>query len=504
MQQFFQQIVQTVGSYLPSLVAALAILVVGWLVALIVSAAVRGLLNRTSLDNRLVERMGLRRRGEAPFPTETVVAKVVYYLIMLFVLVAFFQTLGLTFITQPLNALLNKIFQFAPNILGAGVLLLVAWLIATAVRFVISKALGATNLDERLSSQVGLEGRPQVPMSETLASVAYWFILLLFLPAILGALGLQGLLAPVQGMVDDLLGFLPNLLGAGLILLVGWFVARIVRQIVTGLLVAAGADRLGERVGLGRVLGTQTLSGVIGTLVYALILIPTLIASLNALKIEAISGPATAMLTTLLNALPAIFGAAVVLGITYLIGRLVAGLVTNILTGIGFNRVLAWVGLGSQPGEGQRTPSEVVGSLVMIGLMLFATVEAANLLGFGIVADLVAQFLSFAAQVVLGLIIFGLGLYLGNLARGVVLSTAGAQANLLAQVARVAIIVLSAAMALRQMGIANDIVNLAFGLLLGAIAIAVALSLGLGTRHIAAREVEGWLASLRGTQTGDR
>jgi hypothetical protein len=298
-------------------------------------------------------------------------------------------------------------------------------------------------------------------------------------------------------MLDNLLGYLPNLLGAAIIVVVGWFVARIIRQIVTGLLVAAGADRLGERIGLGTAVEGQTLSGIIGTVLYALVLIPAVIAGLNALQIEAISGPATNMLNTLLDAIPAIFGAMIVLGVTYLIGKLVAGLVTNVLTSVGFNRVLALIGLGSEPQEGQRTPAEVVGYLVLIGLMLFATIEAADLLNFGIVADLVAEFLSFAAQVVLGIIIFGLGLYLANLARNVIVSTAGAQANLLSRAAYLAIIVLAAAMGLRQMGIADDIVNLAFGLLLGAIAVAVALAFGLGAREIAGRQVDSWFKQLR-------
>jgi hypothetical protein len=243
--------------------------------------------------------------------------------------------------------------------------------------------------------------------------------------------------------------------------------------------------------------GGQTLSGIIGTVLYALVLIPAIIAGLNALQIEAISSPATNMLNTLLDAIPAIFGAMIILGVTYLIAKLVANLVTNVLTSVGFNRVLALIGLGSEPTEGQRTPAEVVGYLVLIGLMLFATIEAAELLNFGIVADLVAEFLSFAGQVVLGIIIFGLGLYLANLVRSVILSTAGVQANILSRAAYLAIIILAGAMGLRQMGIADDIVNLAFGLLLGAIAVAVALAFGLGSRNIAAREVEGWFKQLR-------
>jgi hypothetical protein len=494
MPELVNQIIQTVGGYLPNIVAAVVILIVGWLVALLVAAIVRGVLNRTTLDNRIASWAGI----EQDVKLEPIISKTIYYIVMLFVLIAFFQALGLTIVTQPLNSLLNEVFRFAPKILAAGGLLLLAWLIAAGLKFVISKGLAATNIDDRLSSQAGLETERRVPFSETLANVVYWFIFLLFLPAILGALNIEGLLDPVQSMIDNVLSYLPNLLGAALILVVGWFAARIVRQIVTGLLAAAGADNLGDRIGLSNVAEGQTLSGLVGTVVYVLIIIPILIAGLNALQIEAISGPATNMLNTLLNAVPAIFGAMIILGVTYMIARLVAGLITNLLTTVGFNRVLGLIGLGrSESQEGQRTPAEVVGYLVMIGLMLFAAIEAAELLGFGIVADLASQFFAFGSQVVLGVIVFGIGLYLANLASSVISSTAGRNAAILSQAARLAIIVLVTAMALRQMGIAEDIVNLAFGLLLGAVAVAVALAFGLGARDIAGQQLESWLERLR-------
>ncbi len=496
----FNQIIQTFGDYFikfgGSILIAALILVGGWFLALIVAAVVRKGLERTSLDNRLAQRLGM---DPSEFNIETVAGKVAFWLIMLFVVVAIFQVLNLAVVAGPLNQLLEDIFAAVPNLLYAGLLLLAAWLIATFLRFIVSKGLGATKLDDTLTSQVGLAEEQQVPMSETLANIVYWFVFLLFLPPILDALGMQGLLDPVQGMVDDLLSFVPNILAASVIILVGWFVARIIRQIITSLLVAVGADSLGERVGIT---GEQTLSAIIGTVVYAIVLLVAIIQGLDALEIEAISGPATAMLTTLLNAIPNIFGAMVILGVTYLIGRLVAGLLTSILANIGFNKVLELIGL--KPVEGQRTPAEVVGYLVVVGLMLFATVEAANLLGFTILADLVANFLSFAGDIVLGVIIFGLGLYLANVACNVVLGTAGTRAVFLSQVTRLAIIILTTAMALRQMGIAYDIVNLAFGLLLGAIAVAVALAFGLGAREIAAREVEGWFKQLRSTTDDDQ
>jgi hypothetical protein len=496
MQVILDQITRLVGGYIPNFVGALAILVIGWLVALIIRALVRGALRRTTLDNRLA-RWIFGEEAVKEIEIEQQVAKGVYYLIMIFVLIAFFQALRLTVITEPLTQLLNQVFEYAPRLLGAGLLLLIAWVVASALRLVISRVLTAAKIDERLGTSAGLEEEERVPLAQTLGNAMYWLVFLLFLPAVLNALELEGLLQPVQGMINQILGFLPNIFAAGLILAVGWFIARIVQQIVTNLLAAIGTDQLSEKVGLASVLGKQRLSGLLGLVVYILILIPVLIAALNALALEAITQPASNMLNAILKAIPAIFAAILVVVIAYMVGRVVAGLINNLLAGVGFNNILARLGLGKEPGEGERTPSEIVGYLVLVAIMLFAAIEASRILGFVLLADLVAQFTAFAGQVVLGLIIFAIGLYLANLAAKTVEASGVAQSGLLAVAARVSILVLAGAMALRQMGLANEIINLAFGLLLGAIAVATALAFGLGGRELAARELEGWLKSVK-------
>jgi hypothetical protein len=352
-------------------------------------------------------------------------------------------------------------------------------------------------LDDRLASNAGVSLEGQPPLSETLASIVYWFVLLLFLPAVVGALNIQGLLLPIQSMITIVLAYLPNFLAAALILLIGWVVARIVRLIATNFLAAVGTNRLGARVGLPTEVGPQSLSGIIGTVIYVLILIPVIISALQVLQIEAISTPATNMLATLLGAIPAIFGAMIILGVTYFVARLVSGLVVTLLSGIGFNRVLGLIGLGAETAQAGWTPADVVGYLVLIGLMLFAAVEAAEVLGFTMAAALVTAFLYFAGQIVVGVVILGIGLFLAGVARRAVLGLAGAQADLLSRVAYAAVVILTVFMGLRQMGIAEDIINLAFGLLLGALAVAFALAFGLGSREIAAREVESVLKRWR-------
>ena len=494
-QEFLSEMGRLLGAYVPSLIGALIILLVGWLVAAIVAAIVRAALRRTTWDEQLAS-WALGEERAKGIEAGAWVAKGVFYLIMLFVVVAFLEALGLTIVTQPLNMILITLSAYLPRVLGAGMLLLFAWLAASALRFLATKALSVANIDQRLSSKAGFEEEGIRP-SKALANALYWLVFLLFLPAVLDALGMQGLLGPVQGMVDNILGFLPNIFAAGLILVVGWFVARILRRFTVSLLAAIGADRLSEQVGLATVLGKQRLSGLLGLVVYILIFIPVVVAALNALALDAITEPATNMLNMFMEAIPAIFAAAVLIGIAYVLGRMVAGLITNLLTGMGFNSIMAWLGLAREPGEGRSTASQIVGYLVLVGIMLFASIEALRLLGFASVAELATAFTAFSGQVILGLFIFGLGLWLANLAAKTIRASGTAQAGLLAMASRVSILVLAGAMAVRQMGVANDIINTAFGLLLGAIAVAVALAFGLGGREIAARELEEWVRSVR-------
>jgi hypothetical protein len=349
--------------------------------------------------------------------------------------------------------------------------------------------MGAAKIDERIGTQAGVEEEKKVPLTKTIGDVVYWLIFLLFLPAVLGALNLEGLLEPVQRMLDKFLGFLPNLFAAALIGVIGWFVARIVRQIVTSLLAAVGSDRLSDRVGLA------PLSKLVGLIVYILILIPVIIAALNALALEAITLPASSMLDLILEAIPAIFAAGVVLTIAYVVGKVVAGLITDLLKGIGFNVILMRLGIGKEPEEGKRTPSEVAGYLSLVAIMLFAVFEASDLLGFEALSNMIAELTVLGGHILLGLIIFGIGLYLANLASTTIRASGAAQAGLLAVVARVAIIILAGSIAIRHMGLANEIINLAFGIILGATALAGAIAFGIGGRDIAARKLEKWIGS---------
>ncbi len=472
----------TLGGTLPSLLGAVAILVIGWLVAVIVRAGTRKGLKLIKLNDKIAS------STKSELDVESWGAAGVFWLIMFFVLIAFFNVINLEIVSEPLQRLVTKIFDFAPSLIAGGILALVAWVLASVARTLITGMLAKTQIDEKVSKAADMK-----PVSASIGDVLYWLILLLFLPAILGTLQLQGLLAPVQGMVDQLLAMLPNILGAIIIGLVGWFVAKILRDIVQNLLSVVGVDKLGEKAGLS---GNVSLSQLAGLLVFIFVFVPALVAALNTLQIEAISRPATDMLSAFMAAIPDIFAAVIILSIAYVLARFISGLIAQLLEGLGANALPQKLGFKAMTADGFAL-SKFVGTVVSVFIMLFATVEAANQLGFSQVSDIVATLIEFAGQVLLGGVILVAGFWIAGLAHAAVVKISGESAAALAGILRAAILGLVLAMGLRAMGIADDIVNLAFGLVLGAVAVAFALSFGLGGREAAGKQMEYWLSNLR-------
>src|SRR5690606_23984821 len=220
---------------------------------------------------------------------------------------------------------------------------------------------------------------------------------------------------------------------------------------------------------------------VLGSFVFAVIIITALIIAFEALGIEAISQPATSMLYEIMNAIPHIIAAGLILILAYVVSRFVANLVVDVLAGTGVDELPAK--MDAQRFLGTTKVSTIVGYMIVFFTMLFAVSEAANRLGFEQVSGLISMFIQFGANILLGAVILMIGFWLANIVAKVIGRGEYNSSRWLANLVRILIMGLVIAMGLRAMGIADSIVNLAFGLTLGAVAVAFALAFGLGGRQ---------------------
>lgn len=384
------------------------------------------------------------------------------------------------------DAAYGAIIAYGPKVMAAIAILIAAYIIGKVLSSTAKYIINRTSLGEQ-STQTGQD------LGDAMGKALFWVTMLVAVPAALGALGMEGLLQPMQAMVEKLLAFLPNLVGAGLILGLGWILATVAQRAVTSTLRAVQSDRLAERFGLAQVTGETGISNFAGVLIFTLLIIPVAIAALDALDIRSISGPAQQMLTSILDAIPNIFAAAIVLLLAFLIGRFASTTLASLLPTVGFDKVGDRVGLTGEVLAG--TPlSKVAGYVAFFAIMVFGLIEAAKLLNFAVVSDMLSTILALGGQILLGSVIIVFGVVAADFVAGIVEKSKDAKP--VAGLLRIAIIVLSVAMGLRQMGIANEIITLGFGLFLGALALGAAIAIGWGGKETAGRLLEKWTKNL--------
>jgi hypothetical protein len=133
----------------------------------------------------------------------------------------------------------------------------------------------------------------------------------------------------------------------------------------------------------------------------------------------------------------------------------------------------------------------------MVVVILAASIEALRRVGGDDIAVFLAQVTALGSKVIFGTLIIVVGIFLSNIIARLVGSGTG-EGGFAQTIVRYAIIALFTAIGLTFMGLADQIVMLAFGLILGSAAVATALAFGIGGRDAAARIADHWADQFTG------
>ena len=425
------------------LVAVILGLFIAWIGARIGTFIVRRILEAAKVDERVSESLD----------TKTQITKwvsiFVFWALFIFLIVQLVNfARGMGWLPSNLAAspeqtqFLNTVFA---QIVSVAVSLLVAWIVASILKFLVIRVLNFTRLDERLGEKV--EGNTPSNMNESVGKAVFWLVFLVFIPSILSNLGMEEVGSSVNGLVEQMLAFIPGVIGAAIIIFLGSLLARIVRQIVTSFLEGVGVDKFGERVGLSASQTAQPLSALIGMVVYLLILIPVVVQALAILNLPVITDIGTKLLDGVTNAILGTLGAAVILGVAYYLAKFISEIITNLLAGIGFDRLPSALGFKTAK---DSDLSKVVGYIVLVYVMLFAVQGTAETFGLASIAEIVGSLIALGGNILLGIAIFIAGIYLSNIAANFITTAGGKDSALFANVARWAILVFVAGIALSQ------------------------------------------------------
>ena len=376
------------------------------------------------------------------------------------------------------------------------VVLVVGYFIAKILSGIIA---GAINRIPFIADANEKSGPSTPKIGSSIGQALFWLLMLAVVAAALSVVGLGQVTEPVQNMWNEILGFLPQLLGALAILVFGLIFATIARRAVHSVLVAAQLDNLVARSGVSQETGAGSLSVALSWVVYALIAIFVISAAVGALGIDAISVPVLAMLTEITDALPNVVIFGLILAISYFVARLASTLVEQILPQFGIDNYVSKLGLMEAKEESGLTATKAISTVVGIAIMLFGLVEATQVLGFEILSDFVEIIIEQGGQILFGVLIILAGIIVAN-AVGKILDAAGSGASdMAAKAVKYAILILAVILGISRMGLDPQggffVLDVArYFVLAAAVAVGVggAIAFGLGGREWAAEQLRKW------------
>lgn len=385
------------------------------------------------------------------------------------------------------NVFISNLLAGVPTIVAALLILLVGWLVARGLRSLFKGLLGKINFGKRVDSQ------RKTSLTNSLGNILYYIIMVMVILAALERLGISQVLQPLGNMLDKFLSVIPNIVAAGLIAYIGYLLAKFVST-----LIKIGGDWLDKFVEKSGIKDTDKLIKVIRNIVFLVIFIPILIQAFNVLNFEAISDSANLVLSGFIDVLGKVILAVVVLLIFVFGGKFIVNIVKDILKGIGLDKVASKLDLQKMLGE-KQTLSGVVSNIVFFFIVFFGVITASEIVGLENLTGVLQNLLEVSGQILFGLFILLVGNYISKLLYNAV--ERSDNNKFVANVVRYVTLALFLAISLRTMGIANSIIDLGFGLTMGAVAVAIALSYGLGGREAAGESFREILNKFKSKKT---
>ncbi|RIJ24193.1 hypothetical protein D1224_08110 [Henriciella barbarensis] len=389
------------------------------------------------------------------------------------------------------NNTVIQVQDYGPKVLFALLILIGAYIIGLLFKWAISTAVNKTGFGK---GQADPDGKATKSLGDSLGIAAFWIIMLIGVIQALTRLELTQIVQPLNGMLSDVLNYLPNIFGAILIFIVFIIVANVVQKTVKAVFVFA--DPVPERLGLAD--GPVNISGVTATVLAAIVGILGAIAAFDVLAIEAISVPATAMLNEIIGAIPNILIAAILLTVFVIIGRFVHNLILRTLPNFGVDSAVAELGILKGADSGM-TASNVIAKGALFFIVLLGLVQAMRALEFEVLTNATYTVLDLAASIVFGAIIIFAGVVIARIVSGAMASSGDGASDTVAKVMKWAIIILATILGISRMELdptgGEFVLNVAEMLVMGAaigLAIACGIGFGWGGREWFARQLEKW------------
>lgn len=368
--------------------------------------------------------------------------------------------------------------QWAIGPIVALIVIFVGWLIAVISSTIVAGGINKTGFGEKAKKSGNDIGK-------SLASAVFWTILLIFILIGLSQLSfIANQLNFFNSMMKDIFSYIPKLVIGIVVFCIGIILAKVVKNVILSTLQVAQVDKFAAKHisgDQGKNTSSMSLSNSLATLASAIILILFGIAAIGIWNIPGISKPVSEMLELVLDYIPRVLGAVIIIVVAVFIGNFVSNLAQSTLPALGLDRSFSAIeGLDQSTPSKSFQASKFIGIVAFIAIVLMGLTAAMTSLNITSLSEVFHTLLVIGGKIILGAVIIGAGVFVANLVAQFISTIVG---TVLANIIRYVIIILISFMGLSEMGLGEGIVVSAFNWSVGAAAVAAAIAFGLGGRE---------------------
>ncbi len=365
------------------------------------------------------------------------------------------------------------------NALRALLLLIIGSFVAGIISKLVGSGIRKTRIDEKLNG---------AKLSVFFQKFIYILIMIMVLMTSLEMLGISNVLNPLNEMMVNFMSYIPNIIAAVLVFYIGYLLANMVAELIESV-----GEKIEESALKMKMSNKVDLVKILKNIAFISIMFVVITGAADTLQIEAISQPLKQILNLIASYLVNIIGAVVLIVVFSYAAKFISTMLNDLLTGFNVDMFAQMFGITKMMGGLSITM--VISKLTFFFITYFGILEVVDVLGFDPLTIILNDVLRIIGKILLGLLI----LLIGNFIANKVYSNLGKneEDKFVASVGKMAVMALFLSIGLTQMALGSSIVNLAFGLTLGAIALAIGLSYGLGGREAAGEHMKELINKFR-------
>ena len=309
-------------SALPGLLGAALLLVIALFMAFLAKKLTTKGLDKVEFDSKL-QKWGMAKNDEESNIFIETIGSLVYFVTTLLFTPFIFTGLNLSGVADPIIIMLNKFWDFIPNLLVSVMIIIIGSYLCKFIKKLSRNLFEGIDVDRWYRKLIGqqetAEFVTETRLADVLSSIIYVLIYIPIITVALQILGVSTISDPIVSVLNQIVSVIPNVLAAVVLVIIGNFIAKLVADLIESMLKTSGIDKYSQYLNFkGET--SILISNVSAQIIQAVLMIFFMVEAISVLQLDVLNSIGNSIIAYL----PAVVSSVIILAVGIIGGNVLA------------------------------------------------------------------------------------------------------------------------------------------------------------------------------------